>query len=393
MENLGEQGEPDDRSDHEDEYYTDIAILDRSKHRCVHPKHDQDERAGYARQDHGADCDGTGAEIGPHCGISDLLDCVLGCSRPEPKEEEDNHADSECAPQVHWVGPLEHVPCYEHGPDNQADEQRCHQDRLVVEEIADGRCEREDSNEDAHSEWDDEAPLNVSKPFSEAGHVGSHETPKGRRASPNRRDEPLVDAKHEGDRAPRDAGNEIGSAHGEAAHERCDGVENHRCECRFPLSEERVLTMRVVVQRVRSGRVEVDESTIGEIERGLVVLVGVEVADTEADAVACASKIASLRIFRDEEGKMNRSVGDVQGGVLVVSQFTLAGNVRKGRRPSFATAARPEVAEPLVEQFCAELESCGLEVQTGVFGAMMEVSLVNDGPVTIIVESRDGKVL
>ncbi|MCZ7533450.1 MAG: D-aminoacyl-tRNA deacylase [Acidimicrobiia bacterium] len=151
--------------------------------------------------------------------------------------------------------------------------------------------------------------------------------------------------------------------------------------------------MRVVVQRVRSGRVDVDESTVGEIGLGLVVLVGVEVDDVAADAVVCASKIAGLRIFRDDEDKMNRSVEEVGGAVLVVSQFTLAGDVRKGRRPSFVTAARPEAAQPLVQRFCTELESRGLNVETGVFGAMMEVSLVNDGPVTIIVESRDGKIL
>lgn len=151
--------------------------------------------------------------------------------------------------------------------------------------------------------------------------------------------------------------------------------------------------MRVVVQRVRSGRVDVDGSTVGEIGLGLVVLVGVEVGDSETDAVACASKIVDLRIFRDDEGKMNRSVEDVGGALLVVSQFTLAGNVRKGRRPSFVTAARPEAAEPLVQRFCAELASRGLPVQTGVFGAMMEVSIINDGPVTIIVESSGGKII
>lgn len=151
--------------------------------------------------------------------------------------------------------------------------------------------------------------------------------------------------------------------------------------------------MRIVVQRVRTGRVDIDGLTVAEIGLGLVVLVGVEVGDSDVDAVACASKIADLRIFRDGEGKMNRSVEDVEGGVLVVSQFTLAGDIRKGRRPSFVAAARPEEAQPLVERFCAELASRGLEVQTGVFGSMMEVSLVNDGPVTIIVESREGKIL
>lgn len=151
--------------------------------------------------------------------------------------------------------------------------------------------------------------------------------------------------------------------------------------------------MRIVVQRALSGRVTVDGSTVGEIARGLVVLIGVEVGDSQSDAVACAAKIADLRIFRDDDGRMNRSVGDVGGGVLVVSQFTLAGTVRKGRRPSFVGAADPETAQPLVDLFCHELVSRDLEVETGVFGAMMEVSLVNDGPVTIIVESRDGRII
>jgi len=124
-----------------------------------------------------------------------------------------------------------------------------------------------------------------------------------------------------------------------------------------------------------------------------LVLVGVEVGDSDTDAVACASKIADLRIFHDDEGKMNQSVRDVGGAALVVSQFTLVANVRNGRRPSFVAAARPEVAQPLVQRFCAELVSRDLEVQTGVFGAEMAVSLINDGPVTIIVESRDGKIL
>lgn len=151
--------------------------------------------------------------------------------------------------------------------------------------------------------------------------------------------------------------------------------------------------MRIVVQRVLSGHVTVNGSTVGEIDRGLVVLIGVEVGDSDADAVACAAKIADLRIFRDDNGRMNRSVGDVGGKVLVVSQFTLAGTVRKGRRPSFVGAAEPETAQPLVERFCGELVSSGLKVETGVFGAMMEVRLVNDGPVTMIVESKDGRII
>ena len=151
--------------------------------------------------------------------------------------------------------------------------------------------------------------------------------------------------------------------------------------------------MRSVVQRVREASVEVDGLVVGSIDIGLLVLVGVAPKDTEADAIAAATKISGLRIFSDAGGKMNLALSDVGGSMLVVSQFTLAGDVRKGRRPSFVNAARPEVAEPLVAAFCHAASATGVEVEQGVFGADMKVSLVNDGPVTLIVETRDGGVV
>ncbi|MEZ5175822.1 MAG: D-aminoacyl-tRNA deacylase [Acidimicrobiia bacterium] len=151
--------------------------------------------------------------------------------------------------------------------------------------------------------------------------------------------------------------------------------------------------MKAVVQRSLAASVTVDGHTAGRISSGLVVFVGVESADTVADAVACAHKIVDLRIFADEDGKMNRSIAEVHGAVLVVSQFTLAARVRKGRRPSFVGAARPEDAEPLIEQFCATVASRGLVVEQGVFGAHMLIELVNDGPVTLLVETKDGSII
>jgi D-tyrosyl-tRNA(Tyr) deacylase len=151
--------------------------------------------------------------------------------------------------------------------------------------------------------------------------------------------------------------------------------------------------MRTVVQRVAEGAVEVDGSTVGAIGQGFVVLVGVEPTDTVDDADACAGKIVGLRVFRDDEGKMNRSLTDVGGAVLVISQFTLAGDVRKGRRPSFIGAARPDLAEPLVSRFCDVIADAGVLVERGVFGADMRVTIVNDGPVTLLVDSCEGVIL
>lgn len=145
--------------------------------------------------------------------------------------------------------------------------------------------------------------------------------------------------------------------------------------------------MKVVVQRSKQASVTVDGAIVGQIRQGLVLLVGITHSDQESDAAWMAEKVAHLRIFEDEAGKMNRSVLDAGGQILSVSQFTLYGDCRKGRRPSFATAARPEQALPLYERFNALLQSAGLEVQTGVFGAVMDVALVNDGPVTLLLES------
>ncbi|HET6895884.1 MAG TPA: D-aminoacyl-tRNA deacylase [Candidatus Baltobacteraceae bacterium] len=146
--------------------------------------------------------------------------------------------------------------------------------------------------------------------------------------------------------------------------------------------------MRLVVQRVSRAGVTVDKSVTGKIDRGLMVLVGVGVDDEDRDAEIAAEKIANLRIFPDDEGLMNRSVLDVGGGVLLVSQFTLHGDVRKGRRPSFISAAREDVAKPLYERVGALLERMGLFVGYGIFGAHMDVELVNDGPVTILIDTK-----
>jgi len=147
--------------------------------------------------------------------------------------------------------------------------------------------------------------------------------------------------------------------------------------------------VRAVVQRVSSARVEVEGKVVGEIGRGLLVLLGVGEGDSEKQAHWLADKVAGLRIFEDEAGKMNLSVEEVGGDLLVVSQFTLYGDCRKGRRPSFTGAAPPEEADRLYGIFVARLRERGLPVATGVFQAMMQVHLVNDGPVTLIVETND----
>lgn len=145
--------------------------------------------------------------------------------------------------------------------------------------------------------------------------------------------------------------------------------------------------MRVVVQRTREASVTVAGEVVGQIEHGLLLLVGITHEDSEKEVEFIADKVAHLRIFEDEAGKMNHSVLDTGGQILSVSQFTLYGDCRKGRRPNFMSAARPEQAEPLYELFNSKLRDKGLHVETGRFGAMMDVRLLNDGPVTLIVES------
>ena len=146
--------------------------------------------------------------------------------------------------------------------------------------------------------------------------------------------------------------------------------------------------MRAVVQRVKQAGVTIAGNAVGEISQGLMILLGVAKEDTASDAAYLAEKIAGLPIFTDEEGKMNLSVQDVQGEILVVSQFTLYGDCRKGRRPGFSDAALPETANLLYEEFVRRLKELGLSVQTGVFQADMLVSLVNDGPVTMLLDSK-----
>lgn len=146
--------------------------------------------------------------------------------------------------------------------------------------------------------------------------------------------------------------------------------------------------MRAVVQRVTSAAVTVGDRLTGEIAAGLLVLLGVEQGDGPTDVQYIAAKVRDLRIFPDEAGKMNRSVLDQGGAVLVVSQFTLSGDARNGRRPSFASAAPPEIARALYEEVVRELRAGRLRVETGEFQAMMQVALVNDGPVTILLDSR-----
>ena len=147
--------------------------------------------------------------------------------------------------------------------------------------------------------------------------------------------------------------------------------------------------MRALIQRVSRARVTVDEKVVGEIGRGILVLLGVGMGDGEAQVKSLADKIVHLRIFEDDEGKMNRSILEVGGQALVVSQFTLYADVRRGRRPSYTNAAPPSLAEPLVEGFKSAIASYGLTVADGIFGAYMEVELLNNGPVTIWMDSEE----
>jgi D-tyrosyl-tRNA(Tyr) deacylase len=146
--------------------------------------------------------------------------------------------------------------------------------------------------------------------------------------------------------------------------------------------------MRAVVQRVSQASVTVDNEVVGEIGQGFLVLLGVAEEDTSDDALSLAAKIVGLRVFEDDDGKMNRALDDVQGCMLVVSQFTLLGDCRKGRRPSFVKAAAPEMADALYQEFVAEVQRLGIAVETGTFRKHMDVELVNDGPVTLLLDSR-----
>ena len=146
--------------------------------------------------------------------------------------------------------------------------------------------------------------------------------------------------------------------------------------------------MRVLLQRVTRAEVRVHERVTGRIARGYLLLLGISHTDTEVQAVKLADKVAGLRLFTDAEGKFNLALADVGGAALVVSQFTLYGDVRKGRRPSFIDAARPEVAIPIYERFIALLRAHDVPVETGVFGADMQVDLINDGPVTLMLDSE-----
>ncbi len=147
--------------------------------------------------------------------------------------------------------------------------------------------------------------------------------------------------------------------------------------------------MRVVIQRVKTASVRVNNKVVGKIGQGLLLLIGVSDMDSKSDVEFVANKCAELRIFPDDEGKMNRSVLDVGGEILAISQFTLLGDTRKGRRPSFIKAAKPEIAEDYYYYFNQILNQKGLHVETGVFGAMMDVELINAGPVTLIIDSKE----
>ncbi|MEE8457054.1 MAG: D-aminoacyl-tRNA deacylase [Acidimicrobiia bacterium] len=151
--------------------------------------------------------------------------------------------------------------------------------------------------------------------------------------------------------------------------------------------------MRTVIQRVSQARVSVDDVTVGEIGIGLVLLVGVAVGDGMPDVDMLVRKVAGLRVFPDDARRMNRSVSDISGSVLVVSQFTLQGDIRRGRRPSFTNAATPDDAVGLIDAVCSGLRRLGITVAEGEFGAHMEVELVNDGPVTIVLDVVEGQVV
>jgi len=174
----------------------------------------------------------------------------------------------------------------------------------------------------------------------------------------------------------------------------CRELQNAASKCklfnRFEPNSEFIGFMRVVIQRVSSASVTIDGQVVAQIQAGLLVLLGIEEADNNEDVNWLSKKIVQLRIFNDENEVMNRSVTDIEGEVIVVSQFTLHALTKKGNRPSYIKAARPELAIPLYEQFCSQLSAdLGKPVQTGVFGADMKVQLLNDGPVTIWIDTKN----
>ncbi|WP_312765335.1 D-aminoacyl-tRNA deacylase [Epilithonimonas sp.] len=146
--------------------------------------------------------------------------------------------------------------------------------------------------------------------------------------------------------------------------------------------------MRVVIQRVSEARVKVDDKIVGEIKQGLMLLIGVDKTDEQSDADWLVKKILDVRVFSDDEGKMNHSVKDINGEILCISQFTLISDYKKGNRPSYIKAAKPDKAIPLFEHFKDEIKKSGLKTESGIFGADMKVSLVNDGPVTLVFDSK-----
>jgi D-tyrosyl-tRNA(Tyr) deacylase len=150
--------------------------------------------------------------------------------------------------------------------------------------------------------------------------------------------------------------------------------------------------VRIVLQRVSRASVTVDGSVVGSIGSGLLVLVGIEPSDTAQDIERAVEKVVHTRIFPDDEGRMNLSLADIEGSALVVSQFTLLGDARKGRRPSYIGAAPPEIAEPMIDAIVDRLRHAGIHVETGVFGAAMEVEMINSGPVTLVMTINQGKV-
>lgn len=147
--------------------------------------------------------------------------------------------------------------------------------------------------------------------------------------------------------------------------------------------------MRTVIQRVSEASVSIDENIVGEIDKGLLILIGIEDDDSQEDIDYLVRKISKLRIFQDEADKMNLSIQDIEGSILSISQFTLHANTKKGNRPSFIRAGKPDISQPLYEKFNQALASTGIPVEAGEFGADMKVSLVNDGPVTIIIDSKE----